>query len=225
MPPTRKVVTVHTRLEGARTVESDLSDVEAINLLRGESDGFAQDLVRQYDEGRRPLSERQLEWVHYLAVEQRERDRLVRQLVEAVVQDEQQMGPILALFQTARERLKFPVVRLVDADGVGYRLFLAGDNARYPDSIYVKSEKGRRFLGRISPDGLFLPARDVGFSHPGMIDLLWRFAASPEQCARDYGRWCGRCCFCALELTDQRSTLVGYGPVCAEHYGLPWGEK
>jgi hypothetical protein len=26
-------------------------------------------------------------------------------------------------------------------------------------------------------------------------------------------------------LTDERSTEVGYGPVCAKHYGLPWGVK
>ncbi len=27
------------------------------------------------------------------------------------------------------------------------------------------------------------------------------------------------------ELTDQQSTEVGYGPVCAKHYGLKWGKK
>jgi len=26
-------------------------------------------------------------------------------------------------------------------------------------------------------------------------------------------------------LDDERSVSVGYGPVCAGHYGLPWGEK
>jgi hypothetical protein len=25
-------------------------------------------------------------------------------------------------------------------------------------------------------------------------------------------------------LSDDRSTAVGYGPICADHYGLPWGE-
>jgi len=25
-------------------------------------------------------------------------------------------------------------------------------------------------------------------------------------------------------LTDPRSVSMGYGPVCAENYGLPWGE-
>ena len=31
------------------------------------------------------------------------------------------------------------------------------------------------------------------------------------------------CMFCGLELTDDPSVAAGYGPVCAEKYGLPWG--
>lgn len=38
------------------------------------------------------------------------------------------------------------------------------------------------------------------------------------------GRETGVCCFCALLLTDPRSIFAGYGPICAAHYGLPWGE-
>jgi len=33
----------------------------------------------------------------------------------------------------------------------------------------------------------------------------------------------GNCCFCRRELTDKRSTEVGYGPICADHFSLPWG--
>lgn len=32
------------------------------------------------------------------------------------------------------------------------------------------------------------------------------------------------CIFCGLDLTDDRSTDAGYGPVCAEKNGLPWGD-
>ncbi len=45
--------------------------------------------------------------------------------------------------------------------------------------------------------------------------------------AYEYGL-SGRCMFCARDLTDDRSNPhrggVGYGPVCADKYGLPWGE-
>lgn len=45
-----------------------------------------------------------------------------------------------------------------------------------------------------------------------------------EQAAR-WGKLYGRCVFCSLPLTDERSIAVGYGPVCAEHHGLPWGDS
>ena len=32
------------------------------------------------------------------------------------------------------------------------------------------------------------------------------------------------CCFCHKELTTKESLAVGYGPLCAEKLGLPWGE-
>lgn len=42
--------------------------------------------------------------------------------------------------------------------------------------------------------------------------------------AKEYGDATHNCCFCGLDLTDERSTSAGYGPICAGKYGLPWGE-
>ena len=41
--------------------------------------------------------------------------------------------------------------------------------------------------------------------------------------AAEFGHTTGHCVFCCRELTDGRSTEVGYGPVCADKNGLPWG--
>lgn len=44
--------------------------------------------------------------------------------------------------------------------------------------------------------------------------------------AAEYGHQHDRCVFCHIHLTDDgadRSVEVGYGPVCAKKYGLPWG--
>lgn len=46
---------------------------------------------------------------------------------------------------------------------------------------------------------------------------------SPEQAAH-FGHTTGSCVFCSRHLTDERSIAVGYGPVCAEREGLPWGD-
>lgn len=41
--------------------------------------------------------------------------------------------------------------------------------------------------------------------------------------AAAFGHSTGKCVFCSQKLTDGRSTEVGYGPICAENNGLPWG--
>jgi len=48
---------------------------------------------------------------------------------------------------------------------------------------------------------------------------------TPEQAA-SFGHEFHACVFCATPLTDDgdnRSVVVGYGPICAKRYGLPWG--
>lgn len=54
-------------------------------------------------------------------------------------------------------------------------------------------------------------------------DELNNWAADAEGMARAYGKLTGNCCFCNRELSDDRSLEVGYGKVCAGHYGLAWG--
>jgi hypothetical protein len=43
--------------------------------------------------------------------------------------------------------------------------------------------------------------------------------------AARFGAVTGSCIFCMRTLTDERSIKVGYGPICAGHNGLPWGEN
>jgi hypothetical protein len=54
--------------------------------------------------------------------------------------------------------------------------------------------------------------------------LLDALAADPERVAAAYGKHTGQCCFCGSALSDGRSVAVGYGPICAKHYGMAWGE-
>jgi len=46
--------------------------------------------------------------------------------------------------------------------------------------------------------------------------------ATAEQAAT-FGHLYHQCVFCARRLDTPESTAVGYGPVCAENHGLPWG--
>ena len=70
-------------------------------------------------------------------------------------------------------------------------------------------------LARRVPIGL------VGEPWPPGTDVL----TVPESGSLGYPTASGRCCFCHQSLDDERSTARGYGPVCAEHFGLPWGSR
>lgn len=128
---------------------------------------------------------------------------------------------ILAMFKTASEKLKHPSVRLADDAGHYMVLSLAGAKSKNPGCIYVKGERGSdAYFGKITPEGKFFPVRTC----PASVEpQLKEFAANPEEVAAKYGKLTGCCSFCGRSLTDERSTDVGYGPVCAKKFGLGWG--
>lgn len=129
---------------------------------------------------------------------------------------------IFAMFKSAAEsKLTRPAIRLADDAGHMLHLSLAGAASKNAGYIYVKGDRGSdAYYGKISPAGQFFPAGAC----PATIEpQLTAFAADPETIAAKYGKLTGRCCFCGRNLTDDRSTEVGYGPVCAGKFGLNWG--
>ena len=113
---------------------------------------------------------------------------------------------IEALLATAASRLK---------------VAKAGPRSRYHGSITVAAPTyGEGWFGVIK-DGQFRPARDCT---DAVTALVKDFAADPAKVAGEHGHRTGNCCFCRKELTTTESLAAGYGPTCAEHYGLPWGK-
>jgi hypothetical protein len=148
------------------------------------------------------------------------------------------LAGMLALFDKARAHLKRPAIVLAVPDlwehgrnGQHYtvRLSIAGERARVPGSITVldgeRTEEGRDWLGRILRDGTYQPSNAANGRTEAITARLRAFAAEPARIAKDSARLTGRCCFCNLALKDERSTAVGYGATCADHFGLPWGER
>ena len=74
---------------------------------------------------------------------------------------------------------------------------------------------------RVLRDGTYQAA---GLHGEAISARLKEFAASPAKIAADHDRLTGRCCFCNTVLSNDKSTAVGYGETCANHYGLPWGQ-
>lgn len=114
---------------------------------------------------------------------------------------------IVALFVIAkRNGLKNPVIRTNEL-----RLSVA----RARTSLLVYS-KGKRFLGRIQHTGQYVGDQRA-------VEDLDRFEDDPLEYARIYGRRTSNCCFCGRLLETKESVFAGYGPICAEKFGLPWG--
>jgi Family of unknown function (DUF6011) len=124
---------------------------------------------------------------------------------------------ITEMFDKAAEQLKRP--RVVFASDAGeFLVRRAGDESRNPGHLYVIL--GGEYAGKIDPKGRFFAARECP---AGVVQSLTAFNENPQKAATAYGQETGNCCFCARELTDPRSVTVGYGPICAGHFGLPWG--
>lgn len=128
------------------------------------------------------------------------------------------------LFFLAKKRLEYPKVRLQTSTGRDILVSIAGERSRHAGQVMISDdlpwgEPGRAYYGRIDNRGNW-----YGEDIPEDVDTVIKaLAANPAQTAAEYGRLTGNCCFCHRKLSDERSTAMGYGRICADHYHLPWG--
>lgn len=141
------------------------------------------------------------------------------------------MRALVELLETAREHLKHPAVIVRARDAFGYdrdiRLNIAGQSAKVPGSINVCSAGGeydeRVWYGRVTRNGRFWPNRKVDqLTLTAVAQALTAMASDPAKAAEAYGHLTLQCCFCNTALRDLHSKQVGYDPICATHFGLPW---
>jgi len=190
----------------------------ALPLMSSKNADFARSLLLQNEQGRK-LSEKQQYWVEKLVTD------ATAPKVEApapvVVGD---VSGIVALFNQAGAKLKFPKIRLALGDGSPVVLSRAGQNSKAPGAINVTDGGpfgSNVWYGRVSTGGEFKAGKVASAS---VVALLTALAADPAGVAGKHGKITGSCVFCAKKLTDKRSLEVGYGDTCATNYGLPWGE-
>lgn len=198
-------------------VAHQIADLKAaLPMLPAGRADFASSLIAQATKGKKPLSPKQVDWV----------GKLIALATTPKAQPEgisvaSDFSGVLALFATATGNgMKKPTIRLAVL-GLKFTLSLApaaGKNAGY---VYLKVDG--EYRGKISPEGKIFPYELADDQREAVFRLLGALAADPAGVALDYGKATGTCCFCAKDLTDERSVFAGYGPQCAEHYGLPWG--
>lgn len=101
---------------------------------------------------------------------------------------------------------------------------IAGKTSKYKGQIMVTSGGAygqSMFFGRID-QGTFHPAPKAS---PEIIAFVKQFAAEPHKMGSAYGLATMHCCFCSKAIDTVDSKAMGYGPVCASKFGLPWGKK
>lgn len=129
---------------------------------------------------------------------------------------------IFSMMTAALATVKRVKVELRTSTGQRLVCKIAGPTSKYAGQIMI-SDGGpfgaAMFFGRIQENGEFLPTQKA--TQP-VIDLIKEFSADPEVVAANYGRLTGSCCFCKKTLDDDRSKAVGYGPICAKRFNLPW---
>jgi hypothetical protein len=125
------------------------------------------------------------------------------------------MTPLIAFLARAADHIKRPKARFLGPDGKSeLRISVAGAGSREPGALQIKL--AGEWIGRITPEG-------VAYRLPqNVIELLAKIAEEPAAHAKAYGALMGHCSFCNLPLTDAGSLSVGYGPICAGNYNLPW---
>lgn len=177
---------------------------------------FANSLYNQFI-STHSLSPRQWEWVSKLL------DRV--QGSEPVYGD---FKSVMVMFDIAMGKLKTPRIRLMTnwrdphADHRFVQLTFNRDKKQI--DVHVDGWAGhgyRKFAGWIVND------RITPWSSDRMTDdvknCIQDFSMDPLRCAQAMAGLLGACMYCGQRLTDQVSKDLGYGPICAGTWDLPYG--
>lgn len=132
---------------------------------------------------------------------------------------------IFALFDKAKESLKWPKIRFQDEAGTKIVISMAGPKATIPGSLNVTdggSYGVGKFYARIRRESNIPSVQYYPAATSEIKSLIDTILSDPLGVAKMVGLKYSNCCFCGLELTNKNSLTVGYGPICAEKWGLPW---
>jgi hypothetical protein len=203
------------------TAERIAALTAALPALDASSRTFAESLLRQYAQ-RGNLSVRQWPHVERLCERAQRPAAATPATTGGVALPEPNADALRArLAAAAAHGLLRPMIRVGQM-----RLSLPGPTSQYAGRPVVFVRNAGTYAGRIEA-GRFIAARgaeptDTRYTVAALTNVL---IGDVVNNLAAIGRQTGSCCFCGRELTDARSVTVGYGPICAGHYGLPWGES
>jgi len=180
---------------------------------------FADDLLARARA--RQLSPKQMAWLHKLATDAANRASGQPRVVALNAADLSNVRNLLLRARDAGK--KFPKLHL-EVEGQQVMLSLAGDKAREPGTVKIAAGRypNQTLFGTITVDGKL----DERFAMNATLkNLLIAINDNPAAAAGQHGVAIGRCCFCDIALSTAESRSAGYGPICAQKHGLPWGDS
>ena len=187
------------------TFKSTFMDDCAWDLMKFIPSSFAQSL---YNADK--LSEKQLAWVHKLAMDYKERAE------SAAVADSGE-AKFAALFD-AFKAAKAKGAKRLTLRFAGINVKPSRDGAALWVTSQTETEEGRyglqpKYLGKVTPTGMDSRLSD------DVKAVLTDAANNPLTAAIRYGKVSGECSCCGRELTDPQSIKRGIGPICATKFG------
>lgn len=122
--------------------------------------------------------------------------------------------PLVQMLQHAALKLQYPSITVRTEAGQKIKIKLAAKG-------YLAIVLDGEYIGKIEKNGTLILYADKEL----VSTVLSEMVEDPYAFTKAQGLRYGICCFCARELTDPASVSAGYGPICAENFGLPWGEQ
>lgn len=120
--------------------------------------------------------------------------------------------PLVQMLQHAALKLQYPSITVRTETGRKIKVKLAAKG-------YLAIVLDGEYVGKIEKNGTLILYQDKEL----VSTVLSEMVEDPYAFTKAQGLRYGFCCFCARELTDPASVSAGYGPICAENFGLPWG--
>ena len=136
--------------------------------------------------------------------------------------------PLVEQLTKQLEHVKYPSIRLPFNDTEIICKLIGSGSAKWEGGVNVKGPgnyESAVWFGRITKTGFWHRGHVPAATGVHVTETLSAFINDPRAIAKVYGTRYGNCCFCGKELTHPASLFAGYGPVCADRWGLPWGDE
>lgn len=129
------------------------------------------------------------------------------------------------LDKAAKSGLKFPKIRYRITADIVITFYITGEKSKFPGHIGVCTGEQESWnqiciLHRKGPPIW----SKFSFDKPELQQKIKQIAEGGIESFTVNGKQTGHCCFCGLLLENKSSVHHGYGPICADNYGLPWGD-